>query len=191
MKQSTLHVAVIMDGNGRWANRRGLPRLAGHRAGAEALRRVVEAAADLGAGMLTAYAFSSDNWKRPAEEVDGLMALLAWNLGEETPRLLASGVRLSVIGRRDRLPEVLLEAIRGAERTTAGGARLHLRLAIDYSARDAIVRATQLAAGLPPEARTEMLSAGGPGCVPGISPSGRRTGAGRGACRRPRPRRAA
>ncbi len=159
MKQTPLHVAVIMDGNGRWANRRGLPRLAGHRAGAEALRRVVEAAADLGAGMLTAYAFSSDNWKRPAEEVDGLMALLAWYLGEETPRLLASGVRLSVIGRRDRLPEVLLEAIRGAERTTAGGARLHLRLAIDYSARDAIVRATQLAAGdaVTPERFEELL----------------------------------
>ncbi|MES1260751.1 MAG: di-trans,poly-cis-decaprenylcistransferase [Acidobacteriota bacterium] len=159
MKQSTLHIAVIMDGNGRWANRLGLPRLAGHRAGAEALRRIVEAAADCGVGTLTAYAFSSDNWKRPAEEVEGLMTLLAWYLQEETPRLLSSGVRLSVIGRRDRLPQVLLDTIRAAERTTGAGHRLHLRLAIDYSARDAILRATQLAGGGPvtPERFEELL----------------------------------
>jgi undecaprenyl diphosphate synthase len=147
MKQSTLHVAVIMDGNGRWANRIGLPRLAGHRAGAEALRTIVEAAPGAGVGTLTAYAFSSDNWKRPQDEVAGLMALLAWYLNEETPRLLTSGVRLSVIGRRDRLPDVLIDSISRAESTTRPGTRMHLRLAIDYSGRDAILRATQLAGG--------------------------------------------
>jgi len=147
MKQSTLHVAVIMDGNGRWANRIGLPRLAGHRAGAEALRGIVEAAPACGVGTLTAYAFSSDNWKRPQEEVDGLMTLLAWYLDGEAERLAESGVRLSVIGRRDRLPEVLLNSIARAERTTRAGTRMHLRLAIDYSAREAILRATQLIRG--------------------------------------------
>jgi undecaprenyl diphosphate synthase len=147
MKQSTLHVAVIMDGNGRWAQRLGLPRLAGHRAGAEALRGIVEAAPLHGVGTLTAYAFSSDNWKRPQDEVDGLMSLLAWYLEEETPHLTENGVRLSVIGRRDRLPEVLLDAIARAEHATRSGARLHFRLAVDYSARESILRATQMAGG--------------------------------------------
>jgi undecaprenyl diphosphate synthase len=147
MKQSTLHVAVIMDGNGRWAQRLGMPRLAGHRAGAEALRGIVEAAPDHCVSTLTAYAFSSDNWKRPQEEVDGLMALLAWYLEEETPHLLANAVRLSVIGRRDRLPDVLLNAIARSEQATQHGARLHFRLAVDYSAREAILRATQMAGG--------------------------------------------
>jgi undecaprenyl diphosphate synthase len=147
MMQSTLHIAVIMDGNGRWANRLGLPRIAGHRAGAESLRGIVEAAPGLGIGTLTAYAFSSDNWKRPQEEVDALMALLAWYLESETPRLLASGVRLSVIGRRDRLPPILLDTIRDAETRTADCRRMHLRLAIDYSAREAILRATELCGG--------------------------------------------
>jgi undecaprenyl diphosphate synthase len=147
MTQSTLHIAVIMDGNGRWANRLGLPRLAGHRAGAESLRGIVEAAPDLGIGTLTAYAFSSDNWKRPQEEVDALMALLAWYLEGETPRLLDTGVRLSVIGRRDRLPPILLDTIHDAETKTADCRRMHLRLAIDYSAREAILRATELCGG--------------------------------------------
>jgi undecaprenyl diphosphate synthase len=147
--QSSLHVAVIMDGNGRWANRAGLPRIAGHRAGADALRAVVEAAPGCGVGILTAYAFSSDNWKRPIEEVNGLMALLAWHLESETPRLLANGVQLSVIGRRDRLPARLIEAINAAESATRAGAGLHLRLAVDYSAREAILRATEQVAGLP------------------------------------------
>jgi undecaprenyl diphosphate synthase len=145
----SLHVAVIMDGNGRWANRLGLPRVAGHRAGADALRRIVEAAPALGIGTLTAYAFSSDNWKRPAEEVEALMALLAWYLEEETPRLLANDVRLSVIGRRDRIPGQLREAIDQAEDATRAGMRLHLRLAIDYSAREAILRASERAGGAP------------------------------------------
>jgi undecaprenyl diphosphate synthase len=149
MTQSSLHVAVIMDGNGRWANRQGLPRIAGHRAGAEALRGIVEAAPAFGIGTLTAYAFSADNWKRPAEEVGALMMLLAAYLEDETPRLLANHVRLSVIGRRDRIPAKLHETIDFAEEATRSRTRLHLRLAIDYSAREAILRASERAGGTP------------------------------------------
>ncbi len=109
-QSSSLHVAIVMDGNGRWATRRRLPRVAGHRAGAEAVRRTVEAAPDAGVAALTLYAFSADNWKRPPE----------------------------LIGRRDRLPLPLVAAIDAAERATARGARLHLRLAVDYSSRWAI-----------------------------------------------------
>lgn len=135
-----LHVAVIMDGNGRWARRRGLPRSAGHRAGARAVRCVVEAAArDPRVGALTLYAFSSDNWRRPPEEVAMLMRLFARHLAAETPRCIANGIRLSVVGRRDRLPTPLVTAIAAAERDTRTGTNLHLRLAIDYSARWAIV----------------------------------------------------
>ena len=105
----SLHVAIIMDGNGRWATRRGLPRSAGHSAGAEAVRRVVEAAPSRGVTALTLYAFSSDNWRRPAREVSALMTLFARHLNSETPRLIANGVRLNVIGRRDRLPRELLQ----------------------------------------------------------------------------------
>jgi undecaprenyl diphosphate synthase len=138
MMQSTLHVAIIMDGNGRWATRRGLPRAAGHRRGAEAVRRVVEAAPGQGVGALTLFAFSADNWKRPASEVASLMRLFARHLQTETPRLIENGVRLEVVGRRDRLPLPLIKAITRAEQATAGGATLHLRLAVDYSAREAI-----------------------------------------------------
>jgi undecaprenyl diphosphate synthase len=141
MKQSTLHVAIIMDGNGRWANRRALPRLAGHRAGAETLRRVVRAAPGLGIVTLTAFAFSADNWRRPADEVAALMALLTWYFGDETPRLIEGNVRLSVVGRRDRLPVSLCTAIESAEVATQACQGLHLRLAIDYSSREAILRA--------------------------------------------------
>jgi len=145
MKQSTsLHVAIIMDGNGRWATRRGLPRAAGHRAGADAVRRAVEAAPDLGIGALTLYAFSSDNWRRPPSEVATLMRLFARHLHTEAPRLTANGVRLTVVGRRDRLPALLVAAIETAERATADGDRLHLRLAVDYSARAAIRAGTLL-----------------------------------------------
>jgi undecaprenyl diphosphate synthase len=140
MKQSTLHVAVIMDGNGRWATRQNLPRFAGHQAGAESLRGIVEAAPAAGIATLTAYAFSADNWKRESDEVAALMALLASYLEHETPRLFASNVRLSVIGRRDRLPDALLAAIADAEQTTGRCTGLHLRLAIDYSSREAILR---------------------------------------------------
>src|SRR5579883_1255500 len=98
MSQSPLHVAIIMDGNGRWAARQGLPRIAGHQAGTAALRRTVEAAPALGIGTLSVYAFSSDNWKRPPNEVAGLMSLLAWHLENEIPRCIQSGVRVEVIG---------------------------------------------------------------------------------------------
>ncbi len=136
-----------MDGNGRWATDRGFPRIAGHQAGSESLRRVVRAAPDFGVSTLTAYAFSCDNWKRPAEEVDAIMALLAWYLADEIPRLLADRVRLSVIGRRDRLPESLVAIIDEAEAATSACDKLHLRLAIDYSGRESILTATGLCAG--------------------------------------------
>ena len=136
-----LHVAIVMDGNGRWATARGLPRTAGHRAGARALRRVVEAAPDAGIGTLTVYAFSADNWGRPPAEVEALMRLFHLYLHRETARCIANGVRLSVIGRRDRLSPALRSAVAHAERETAGGGTLHLRIAVDYSAREAIARA--------------------------------------------------
>ncbi|MBW8772725.1 MAG: di-trans,poly-cis-decaprenylcistransferase, partial [Gemmatimonadetes bacterium] len=139
MIQSTLkvprHLAMIMDGNGRWAERRGLPRLAGHRAGAEAVRRMVQACAERGVGILSLYAFSADNWKRPAAEVQGLLRLFEAHLRSEGRRLNAEGIRLEVIGRRDRLPARLLKAILAAESLTAAGARMTLRIAIDYSSR--------------------------------------------------------
>jgi len=135
------HVAVIMDGNGRWATRRGRPRTAGHLAGARATRRLVEAAARAGVETLTLYAFSADNWARPADEVRALMRLFARYLAGEAARCAADGVRLQVIGRRDRLDPALLAAVDAAEGATRDGRRLRVRLAIDYSARDAIVAA--------------------------------------------------
>jgi undecaprenyl diphosphate synthase len=146
--QRGLHVALIMDGNGRWATRRGLPRVAGHRAGVAAVRRVVEHAPDLGIRSLTLYAFSSDNWRRPADEVQSIFWLLRAYLRLETEKLKHRGARLEVIGRRDRLPALVLREIAKAEGATAGGQRLQLRIAIDYSSRDAITRAvTQVVAG--------------------------------------------
>ncbi|MGY4475431.1 di-trans,poly-cis-decaprenylcistransferase [Bradyrhizobium sp. USDA 3364] len=142
-----LHVGIIMDGNGRWATRRGLSRLRGHEAGVEAIRRIVEAAPDQGVGTLTLYAFSSDNWRRPKAEVTALMALLRFYLANEIAALVRNGVRLTVIGRRDRLPDGIAAAIARAEAETAGGTTLHLRIAIDYSARDAILNAAARAAG--------------------------------------------
>ncbi len=136
-----LHVALIMDGNGRWAAARGLPRVTGHERGADALRRAVEAAPALGITTLTAYAFSADNWKRPAAEVAALFELFSSFLDDEVTGLVRAGVRLSIIGRRDRLSQTLCERIASAEDDTAHGERLHLRLAIDYSSRDAIVYA--------------------------------------------------
>jgi len=136
-----MHTAIIMDGNGRWAERRGLPRSAGHRAGAKAVRRIVEAATRGAIDTLTLYAFSSDNWSRPQQEVAGLMRLLKRYLVSETARCLDNGVRLSVIGRRDRLSRNLVHTIENTERLTADGANLHVRLAVDYSARGAIAQA--------------------------------------------------
>jgi undecaprenyl diphosphate synthase len=136
-----LHVAIIMDGNGRWAERRGPPRSAGHREGIEAVRRVVEAARDLGVSALTLFAFSSDNWRRPPLEVEVLMLLLRRYLRRDLSRLVENGVRLRVIGRRDRLPAGLSHEIAAAEAATARNFRLDLTVAIDYSARDAIANA--------------------------------------------------
>ena len=127
-----------MDGNGRWATRQGLPRAAGHRAGADAVHRTVEAASERDIRQLTLYAFSSDNWRRPLPEVLGLFGLFEQTIRDEAATCVASGIRLSIIGRRDRLPPRLRAAIRSAERTTERGRRLHLRIAIDYSARVAI-----------------------------------------------------
>ena len=137
----SLHVAIITDGNGRWATSRGLPRSAGHRAGAEAARSVIEAAPSLGIHTLTLFALSSANWKRPANEVNAILRLLHEYLLTETSHCIEEGVRLSVIGRRDRIPATLRDAIADAEAVTAKGRRLHLRLAIDYSAREAIYQA--------------------------------------------------
>jgi undecaprenyl diphosphate synthase len=142
-----LHLGVVMDGNGRWAQWRGLPRTAGHRAGARAVRRVVEAAPALGVGTLTLYAFSADNWRRPAREVSALMRLLRGYLAVETARLVEQGVRLRMVGRRDRLPAALLRQMEASEAATAGGERLLLRVALDYSSREAILRAAALAGG--------------------------------------------
>src|SRR5258708_5105678 len=145
--QSRLHVGIIMDGNRRWATRRRLSRLRGHEAGVEAIRRVVEAAPQQGVGTLTLYAFSSDNWRRPKAEVAALMSLLRFYLANEIETLARNGVRLTVIGRRDRLPNGLAAAIGHAEAATSDGDALHLRIAVDYSARDAILNAAIQAAG--------------------------------------------
>jgi undecaprenyl diphosphate synthase len=138
-----LHVAIIMDGNGRWAESHGLPRGAGHRAGAIAVHRVVRASVPLGVTTLTLFALSADNWKRPETEVGALLELFREYLQSETAECVTNGVRLRVIGRRDRLPTELVLAIEESERATAGGTRLGLRLAIDYSSREAIVNAAR------------------------------------------------
>ncbi len=154
-----LHVAIIMDGNGRWATARGLSRTAGHRAGVEAVRRVVEAAPPLGISLLTLYAFSSDNWRRPPAEVRALLRLLRTLLPAEAERCRSHGVRLSVIGRRDRLPAAVRRAVEAAEARTAGGRTLHVRLALDYSARDAMLRAARLLPKDRPPTRADFARA--------------------------------
>ena len=143
LDSSGLHVAIIMDGNGRWASARGLPRVAGHRAGAQAVRRTVEAAPQLGIRTLTLYAFSSDNWQRPAHEVSTLMQLFQEYLRKAAGECVKHGIRISVIGRRDRLTPALREAIKRTEAATAPGRTLDLRIAVDYSSRDAILCAAQ------------------------------------------------
>ncbi len=153
-----IHVAIIMDGNGRWATARGRPREWGHRHGADAVRRVVESAPGLGIGTLTLYAFSSDNWARPASEVRTLMRLLSRYLGSEAKELRESDVRLCVVGRRDRLEPGLVRDIESVEADTANGRRLLLRLAVDYSSRDLLVRAVQEAASLDQLDREDMAA---------------------------------
>jgi undecaprenyl diphosphate synthase len=140
-QRSNLHVAIIMDGSGRWATARGLPRSEGHRAGRAAVRRVIEAAPQCGIATLTLFAFSSDNWRRPESEVFELMRIFEGFFSVDAPALIRRGVRVSMVGRRDRLPVSLLEAIGKVEASSRPGDRLHVRLAIDYSGREAILRA--------------------------------------------------
>ena len=142
-----LHVALIMDGNGRWAVERGRPRSAGHRAGADVVRRMVEVAPDLGIGILTLYAFSSDNWRRPRTEVDALLRLFRRFLVSEAGSCADNGVRVNVIGRRDRLGLPLRRAIGEAETATRNCTRLLLRIAVDYSARHMILQAARQVGG--------------------------------------------
>lgn len=141
------HLAVIMDGNGRWATAHGLSRSAGHEAGLRTARKIVEAAVREGVGTLTLYAFSSDNWKRPGAEVTALMRLFRRALLGEAKRCLENGVRLTILGRRDRLPSSLRHTVEQVEALTSGGARMHLRVAVDYSARDAVLRAAAALGG--------------------------------------------
>jgi undecaprenyl diphosphate synthase len=144
LERSDLHVAIIMDGNGRWAMARGRPRSTGHQAGVESVRRAVEAAPKLGVTTLTLFAFSSDNWRRPRAEVAVIMRLMRHYLRSEVARLVENDIRLTLIGRRDRLPDGLADAIAVAEQATTEGARLHLRIAVDYSSRDAILQAATM-----------------------------------------------
>ncbi len=155
--QSTLHTGIIMDGNGRWALARGLPREAGHRAGVECVSRVVEAAPGAGIGILTLFAFSSDNWRRPGAEVGALLRLLQIYLEKEAGRSISNGIRLEVIGRRDRLGDSLQQAIGQIERASAAGTRLRLRIAIDYSGRDAILAAVRRVPALSRESLDDAL----------------------------------
>jgi undecaprenyl diphosphate synthase len=154
------HLAIIMDGNGRWATGHGLSRSAGHDAGLRAARQIVEAAVREGVGILTLYAFSSDNWKRPTAEVTALMRLFRRALLGEAKRCLENGVRLTILGRRDRLPSSLRHTVEQVEALTSTGTRMHLRVAVDYSARDAMLRATLATHGEPVtrEAFTELLA---------------------------------
>ena len=153
-----LHVAIIMDGNGRWATQRNRPRIHGHRMGVEAVRKVIHKAPSLGIGMLTLYAFSSDNWKRPAEEVTHLFSLLGHYLKQETERFAQQGIRLVFVGRRDRIAPHLRQQIDAAERRTASGTRLIVRIAFDYSAREQILTALATQADATPERISRALS---------------------------------
>jgi undecaprenyl diphosphate synthase len=137
-----MHVAIIMDGNGRWAQHRGLPRTAGHRAGADAVDRTVTAAAEHGVEVLTLYAFSCANWQRPRAEVHSLFSLFRRYLKEQTRRCLEQSIRLNIIGRRDRLDRSLLTLIQQAEESTAHCTRMILRIAIDYSAQWSLMHAS-------------------------------------------------
>jgi undecaprenyl diphosphate synthase len=141
-----MHVAIIMDGNGRWATQRGLPRTSGHVEGAKAVRTIVEAAARSDVQILTLYAFSSANWTRPAAEIAALMQLFGQYLFTETRRCVEQSIRINVIGRRDRLSENLLRSIEQSERSSAAGSGMLLRIAVDYSSQHSIVEATRRAA---------------------------------------------
>jgi undecaprenyl diphosphate synthase len=142
-QKSPVHVAIIMDGNGRWAKARGLPRIAGHKRGADAVRRTVTGAAELGIEFLTLYGFSSENWKRPAAEVDDLMGLLRVYLNSEIEELHRKGVRLRVIGQRSRLSPDIVRLIEGAERQTSANRELNLTVALSYGGRAEIAAAAR------------------------------------------------
>jgi undecaprenyl diphosphate synthase len=142
-----LHVAIIMDGNGRWAKARGLPRTVGHQRGADAVRRTVRGAAELGISYLTLFGFSSENWKRSAEEIDDLMALLRFYVRSEIDELDRNGVRVRVIGDRARLADDIVDLIGNAERRTRGNARLNLTVALSYGGRSEITLAARRLAG--------------------------------------------
>src|SRR5205814_1970799 len=157
--ETGIHVAIIMDGNGRWANARGRPRTAGHIAGARVVRKIVEAAPDCGIGMLTLYAFSADNWARPSREVALLMRLFRRYLVAETDRCVTNDVRMRIIGRRDRIPSELLRAIKTAEEETRRGPRLDLRLAVDDPWGDALVTAARVLRGRQHVTREELSRA--------------------------------
>jgi undecaprenyl diphosphate synthase len=146
-------IAIIMDGNGRWAENRGLPVAEGHRAGTRALRRTVEASIDLGVESLTVYAFSTENWSRPSAEVEALMEIFEETIERELPDLAAQGVRTRFIGRRDRAPEALRARMAAMEAETAANSRIDLRIAFDYGGRAELVEATRrlIEAGTPPE----------------------------------------
>ena len=137
------HLGIVMDGNGRWAEQRGMPRWRGHEVGAQAVRRITEAACRREIPSLTLFAFSSENWKRPAKEVRVLFSLLYRYLHKEMPSLIQNDIRLSTFGRRDRIPPQVREAITRAEKETRNGRRLHLRIALDYGARFEIIEAAQ------------------------------------------------
>ncbi len=154
-------VAVIMDGNGRWAQRRGLPVAAGHRAGTRALRRTVEAALDLGVESLAVYAFSTENWARPSDEVDALMEIFGETIERELPDLARQGVRTRFMGRRDRAPDSLRERMAALEAETQENKRLELWIAFDYGGRAELVEAVRriARAGVPPDEIDEALVA--------------------------------
>jgi undecaprenyl diphosphate synthase len=140
---SVRHVAIIMDGNGRWAEQRGMPRWKGHEMGAQAVRRVSEGACRQGIPILTLFAFSSENWRRPSQEVRTLFSLFHRYLLSETQNLIQNGIRISAFGRRDRISPAVCEALSATEKATRGCKRLHLRLALDYGSRNEIVEAVR------------------------------------------------
>jgi undecaprenyl diphosphate synthase len=153
------HLAIIMDGNGRWARKRGLPRLAGHRAGTENIRPVLEACVEYGVKMLTIWAFSTENWGRPKTEVGGLLRILSDTIDRQLSELHANGVRLQHIGRLDRLPRRLQEKVRDAIALTENNERITLNVAFDYGGRAEIIRAVRriIEDGIAPEQVDEAL----------------------------------
>jgi len=153
------HIAIIMDGNGRWAAAHGLPRLEGHRAGTENLRQIIKGCAEIGVEHLTLYAFSTENWRRPKAEVNGLLTILATCLDKEVDELCAEGVRLHHIGRLEAMPEPVRKKVEHSMEVTCGNTRLALHLAWNYGGRDEIVHAIQriIEDKIPPEAVNEQI----------------------------------